>query len=942
MLRRKSSKTRGTDGGPPGGGPISSKHPNSESQNVPRSSNQWRLKDLLKIPSAPTKSSPVTVGTSYPVTPNAAEFPFAPNSASIPKISPSNSSLHSTGQSATSVSSCHCCGTLLTYPLKAIKFRCSVCNTTNLLTTPKTSGENLHLISYQYVKKMVDKSLEELVHGGSDSQQNKSIHDVFEPLSNYLYEAFKSYECLNNSFTIRRTTGHAHYHSSNINYEEVRNLFILLSKLPTKRPLYNALRGSSHLLKRIYVFAKDDDPRSFLWILILLEIPFLSRALVTAGEDSKPHSMTDVPEIRALCYDILKRCLGILASSDTVVINNYIASWLSKQSYAEFTSKIDLLNLYITFHLKKYFYLANNPHLMRRMSSSSAYNENTNGTRNESQAEEHPTDREYAENINIKEEIDALNQEAANHIPLPNSLALPASHLGTFPARSKSKKGQQDTKIKIYQYGNDWHIKTGATVLSTFLKANAIREEKVSISTFYNSLVDFVNMKLDFDSWQSNKKSKVNMMDDSEAGLQQVIDYIHGTTRSRTLHENASYFFCQYPFLITLGGKISILEYEARRQMERKAEEAFINSLDKRIAIDIYFKVRVRREYMVQDSLQCIKLNSNNLKKSLKVQFVNEPGVDVGGLKKEWFLLLTRSLFNPQTGMLFNVDDSNFLWFNIVPIEDFEMYYLFGAVLGLAIYNSTILDLQFPLALYKILLDKPVGLADYKQLFPVSYENLMKLKTYSLEELLALDLTFEVNYKDLFGKQYTSELISNGKNTVVTPENCKLYIETYVNFFLNEGIKKQITAFANGFKKVVGGNALSLFSPEEIQLLLCGSEEGGIDVDILKSITKYVGWNSAEDALNSDVIQWFWEYMGQMTLKEKKRVLVFVTGSDRVPATGIQNLNFKISTQGKDTGRLPLAHTCFNELALYNYTTKHRLVDKLSKAVNESAGFGIK
>ena len=39
---------------------------------------------------------------------------------------------------------------------------------------------------------------------------------------------------------------------------------------------------------------------------------------------------------------------------------------------------------------------------------------------------------------------------------------------------------------------------------------------------------------------------------------------------------------------------------------------------------------------------------SGELKKSLKIVFEGEEGLDAGGLRKEWFLLLCRQLFDPQ------------------------------------------------------------------------------------------------------------------------------------------------------------------------------------------------------------------------------------------------------------------------------------------------------
>lgn len=34
-----------------------------------------------------------------------------------------------------------------------------------------------------------------------------------------------------------------------------------------------------------------------------------------------------------------------------------------------------------------------------------------------------------------------------------------------------------------------------------------------------------------------------------------------------------------------------------------------------------------------------------------QVQFVGEPGVDAGGLEREWFLLTCSALFDPSTGL---------------------------------------------------------------------------------------------------------------------------------------------------------------------------------------------------------------------------------------------------------------------------------------------------
>lgn len=790
------------------------------------------------------------------------------------------------------------------------------------------------VLSYLHVKALVDSCLTNRPRPRSGHE----LHENLKPLSNYLLEACSSMSCLNHSFKLKKRSHRAHYSSSNVDLAQVRATFNLLALLPSKKPLYCALTGASNCLKRLPL-SLSDNPRSLYWVVVLWEIPCLHKAFTNSDKrlHARPMSMAEVPEIQALCYDILKRILGILSQTEMTPASNYLASWFLKLPHDEILYKIDLVNLYITFHLRKYFYFANNPELARRGSAGSAERSIPNPNHRSGSV---GGEDEYFQYSYLKDEVEILN----------DSQGWPRLPLGSNPLpRKTSGKRKQDAKIRFHQYGQNYHLRTAAGALGILVKANYIRhdEQKVPMHAFYNSLVDFVNVKLDFDSWLSKRKASSGGSG-AEPDLQTVIDYIHDARASYIEltggPQSLTFYFCQYPFLISLGGKISILEYEARRQMERKAEEAFINSLDRRIALDVYFKVRVRREHIVQDSLRCIQLNLSNLKKGLKVQFINEPGVDAGGLKKEWFLLLTRELFSPQAGMLHAVEDSNFLWFNVVPIDNFEIYYLFGAVLGLAIYNSTILDLKFPIATYKILLGLPLGLADYQEIYPVAAHNLFKLRDYNAEELQAIDLTFDVTFRDVYGKTHHRDLVDNGKNISVTVSNRELYIDKYARFFLSDGMSRQLHAFKSGFSSVVDGNAFSLFLPDEIQLLLCGSEQCKFDVDVLQSVTQYSGWRTKEEAKNSALVKWFWEYVAALTFKQQKKVLLFITGSDRVPATGIQNLSLKVSRldNGKDSERLPVAHTCFNELSIYEYSSKEKMVDKLTKAVNMLAGFGIK
>lgn len=86
--------------------------------------------------------------------------------------------------------------------------------------------------------------------------------------------------------------------------------------------------------------------------------------------------------------------------------------------------------------------------------------------------------------------------------------------------------------------------------------------------------------------------------------------------------------------------------------------------------------------------------------------------------------MIVREIFDPKYGMFTFNEESRLCWFTPNQVLDdinIREYKLVGLLLGLAVYNSVILDLHFPLALYKKLMDVPIGLSDLRQLDPVSY-----------------------------------------------------------------------------------------------------------------------------------------------------------------------------------------------------------------------------
>ena len=89
-------------------------------------------------------------------------------------------------------------------------------------------------------------------------------------------------------------------------------------------------------------------------------------------------------------------------------------------------------------------------------------------------------------------------------------------------------------------------------------------------------------------------------------------------------------------------------------------------------------------------------------------------------------------------------------------------------------------------------------------------------------------------------------------------------------------------------------------------------------------------------------VQWFWDSFERASPQDQRRLLLFITGSDRIPAMGAASLSLRVSCLGDDCGRFPVARTCFNVIALRRYGTRERLEHMLWTAVRESEGFGLK
>lgn len=202
--------------------------------------------------------------------------------------------------------------------------------------------------------------------------------------------------------------------------------------------------------------------------------------------------------------------------------------------------------------------------------------------------------------------------------------------IGALSLSNTSKKSMEPEKITSYP--DDWQVKATSRVLALIFAANdpnATRDShhhhqgghKLPSSDFYVSMVDYIDLVKDFDTWEAKQ---------------------------------GSFSFCQYPFLLSVWAKTAILEHDTRRQMQTKARAALIDSIMSNKSVQQYLTLTVRRECLADDSLMAVSevigSGTDDIKKGLRIKFRGEEGIDGGGLRKEWFQLVIRDVFNPDYG----------------------------------------------------------------------------------------------------------------------------------------------------------------------------------------------------------------------------------------------------------------------------------------------------
>ena len=359
-------------------------------------------------------------------------------------------------------------------------------------------------------------------------------------------------------------------------------------------------------------------------------------------------------------------------------------------------------------------------------------------------------------------------------------------------------------------------------------------------------------------------------------------------------------------------------------------------------------QLNLTRNNLLKDSMAQIK--SVNLRKELKINFKGEVSYDAGGIMREWFTTVFQTLEADKL-KLFITSDSNEFSYIINPFlshnkENFEYFGFIGKLIAKALFDNITVNICFNKLIYKMILQEEIKFNDLLFIDYSLYTSLNNLKKTNLEKNNPnneLELYYSIEMKDVYNHTHSLELVNNGNKIPLT--NIDDYINKRINFMI--GIYEPfIKEIRDNIYTYFSREVITSFTSDEFELLLNGRPF--IDIDEWKIFTEYKEPYNA----NHYIIKWFWDILKNLNQKELSNLLLFSTGSGRVPLGGFAVLEsnrgniarFTIEMLPYEKGRKNYikAHTCFNRIDIPLYKTKEEMVEMVKFVANqEILGFGI-
>lgn len=324
------------------------------------------------------------------------------------------------------------------------------------------------------------------------------------------------------------------------------------------------------------------------------------------------------------------------------------------------------------------------------------------------------------------------------------------------------------------------------------------------------------------------------------------------------------------------------------------------------------------------------------LGRRLNIEFIDEAGIDSGGLTTEWYrLLFEESTLSCQDrgGTAAHVLHLPEPGGTVLPRKaapETQCYHM-GIAIVKVMYDGRFVTVPLSLALCKFLVECLVDgmsvtytMSDLEKFDPSLANGYHQLMAAPADELEGLDLDFE-------------GLRDDGAEQRVTAANCKEYVRLSVRHDLVESRWGQLGELCRGMlaalTKLEVAEPARLLTPADWLLLLCG--DPNVTAQAVLSAATWQGFG--HDKRGRRTREWLEAAILDMHSDELLRLCQFMTSAPRIPTGG--QLKFR-ALNTSVPGKLPQAHTCFCLMDVpCNADSSEELRRRISWSLEQTSGF---
>lgn len=336
--------------------------------------------------------------------------------------------------------------------------------------------------------------------------------------------------------------------------------------------------------------------------------------------------------------------------------------------------------------------------------------------------------------------------------------------------------------------------------------------------------------------------------------------------------------------------------------------------------------------------------------RTFKVKFEGEGVDDYGGPFREIFVqtplelqatYLEKGSERCSLPLLLPLDDkSKFVPTPAPPCRMFlEMFAFLGKLLGVALRCKVSMHFDFPLRIWKALVNDALGLDDIatvaQPLFAEVEQALDEVTSRGVQRS-SIPISSGLLWTTTLSDGQEIELKPNGRTLPVLITETEQYVADAVANKLNES-REALLAMRAGLESIIPAAVLRIITGSELERMVCGLRS--IDLELLRKNTEY------DDDIHPDDphIVYLWEALRSFDEDERAAFLRFVWARTSLPIRQQEfHQKFKVQSAvgegpSKDPDNyLPKAHTCFFSINLPKYSSVAVMTEKLKYAIHNT------